>query len=821
MPITKRVRVQKIKNKKQQQQRCRKTNKRHVLVTPNERNVSEAPYSIDGTVRQASNAFPSSAEVTNSTRIANSISTSPAFDQGTTEQVATIYDVRNGSYSTDCLQNRISCGGSRAFETKGFHSGTTGLHHPVLGAQDENNQSSPFSLGHNGSYRRGLHEPNISIPTLPFPQHSYFYPELNGNHSFLSAPSGQRILLPFHQTGGYSPVDGTCSRQTYHIGGGDAYREPPPAPFPATILGGERAHRASFRNAEHDKAPLKARFLTDLNLSWDTLDKDAQFSTRRVWSRPHRMMQPPTPDEMKLPLHAPSVPSLDIARIRSWMQPEMKCRFDEVWKLLTNPQCLETNVNLCSVKSSTLSQNDISKLLKSEIIRRVTYEELESHPTKAQIIPFTTFEERDSGARRRFICWPKSHNLALEHKYKADVPIGQPVSYVNRVRYERGMKRDLKAGFFQVELPAATRAYYRFCYGAATYEMTRMPMGHACAPEIQQILTATLAGHANYSAQTADSQGFRTDQLDVYLDGIRYCGSKIEVTAYERFVDERANMTHMTFKEEDTCNATKYDFLGVRYDHDKKCYNLSDRFIKKIPHEIASHAPLHAYESLCARLVYASAVLGVIMPRYYWAIKFIRRQISKLNKGMIREHDTVKLSYVVSVQLNRWIQEVKNNQPQLYSMAESSKFATLYTDASLDGWGAVLFLPDGTVYGTGAAWDKDIEINHGEALAIENALIAFAEHWNQVKFIRLRVDNTSVEAAMRKRWADSYNISDVLTRILSYLHLNHMLVFPEYVTTQENQADAWSRNRYDTWRDGGVHKLATGWVPPTPSREFF
>ena len=76
--------------------RCRKTNKRHVLVTPNERNVSEAPYSIDGTDWEASNAFPSSAKVTNSARIANSISTSPAFDQGTTEQVATIYDVRNG-----------------------------------------------------------------------------------------------------------------------------------------------------------------------------------------------------------------------------------------------------------------------------------------------------------------------------------------------------------------------------------------------------------------------------------------------------------------------------------------------------------------------------------------------------------------------------------------------------------------------------------------------------------------------------------------------------------------------------------------------------
>ena len=78
-----------------------------------------------------------------------------------------------------------------------------------------------------------------------------------------------------------------------------------------------------------------------------------------------------------------------------------------------------------------------------------------------------------------------------------------------------------------------------------------------------------------------------------------------------------------------------------------------------------------------------------------------------------------------------------------------------------------------------------------------------------LKFLRMFVDNTSVESALRKRWAESYNISEVLGRVLSYLNAHHITIFPEYVTTKDNQADAWSRNRYDTWRYGGIHELAT------------
>ena len=122
----------------------------------------------------------------------------------------------------------------------------------------------------------------------------------------------------------------------------------------------------------------------------------------------------------------------------------------------------------------------------------------ELSPTKGTVVSFTTVEERDDGVRRRFICWPCQHNASLQHSYTPNVPISQPVTYVEALKHEQGLKRDLKCSFFQVELPPEARAFYRFLYHDRVYELNRMPMGHVCAPEIQHSITSVLAGDTSY-----------------------------------------------------------------------------------------------------------------------------------------------------------------------------------------------------------------------------------------------------------------------------------------------------------------------------------
>ena len=284
------------------------------------------------------------------------------------------------------------------------------------------------------------------------------------------------------------------------------------------------------------------------------------------------------------------------------------------------------------------------------------------------------------------------------------------------------------------------------------------------------------------------------------------CSSWAACTDYGAWVDARAKYIGAIFKENDTTAVIDYEWLGVQYNHAKNSYRMSTRFIDKIPGTLPLQSYFCYYETLCARLVYASGILSINMPKYYWTIKYTRRQVSKMNKGLIGEMNMTQPPEGALRQLHTWAHEVRSNEWQQYH-EPSFQAATMYTDASLDGWGAVLFLPDGTVYGTGAAWAKKTKINEGEALAIERALYAFQKHWDQMLKIYIHIDNTSVHYALRKQWAESEAIARVLARLLEVAATQRMTLIPRYVTTKENCADPWSRNRFDTWRKGGIYEL--------------
>ena len=249
----------------------------------------------------------------------------------------------------------------------------------------------------------------------------------------------------------------------------------------------------------------------------------------------------------------------------------------------------------------------------------------------------------------------------------------------------------------------------------------------------------------------------------------------------------------MTFDPDETVNGSKYQFLGVNYNHDTKQYNLSDRFISNLPQTFPGRIPFYQLESGVARLVYASSVLKIYLPQFYRCIKYTRRQISRINKGIINDNTLLDLSPCVLDQLNRWLAKIRTNELKRYEPVPNGQPAVLYTDASLKGWGAVLILPTGPVHATGAPWNAPMEINAGETLAVQHALTAFEDRWTQFRKIQLRVDNTSVEAALRKRWSDSQQLSATLERILPYAEGRGLHITPSYVNTKENMADSYSR----------------------------
>ena len=110
-----------------------------------------------------------------------------------------------------------------------------------------------------------------------------------------------------------------------------------------------------------------------------------------------------------------------------------------------------------------------------------------------EIIPFSVVERTDDGEsqRRRFIAWTRVDNMSLK-EYEPYVPLSHPAYYLHNVSSSFAVKRDLACSFFQIGLPLESRAKFRFSHEGEMYEMTVMPMGHRCAPEIMHTVTATI-----------------------------------------------------------------------------------------------------------------------------------------------------------------------------------------------------------------------------------------------------------------------------------------------------------------------------------------
>ena len=208
---------------------------------------------------------------------------------------------------------------------------------------------------------------------------------------------------------------------------------------------------------------------------------------------------------MEYPLHTDSLNTMDIEAARKLMKPQVRDRFDEVRKLINEPPV--TEYHLPESHEFTLSRQVVQTLVKDGILQKVTEHELYRNPTKGCIKPFTTVEHRTQGPRRRFICWPERQNAAVQEVYQPDLKINQPSTYIPRIQYSGAVKRDLKCGFFQIDIPLYARPFYRFKYEGTVYQMSRMPMGHMCAPELQHILTSVLSGHPDFVASPYPQEG--------------------------------------------------------------------------------------------------------------------------------------------------------------------------------------------------------------------------------------------------------------------------------------------------------------------------
>ena len=157
--------------------------------------------------------------------------------------------------------------------------------------------------------------------------------------------------------------------------------------------------------------------------------------------------------------------------------------------------------------------------------------------------------------------------------------------------------------------------------------------------------------------------------------------------------------------------------------------------------------------------------------------------------------------------LRRWIEvAVKNTpvEPPPHHAHALAQFV-LYTDASKDGWGAVLIqLATGRVFIAGSAWplNYEYEVNRAEVDAIANAVSAFSEHLPKGSMVDLRVDNTSAEAGNNKAQSQSQGVSRALLKLINNKGRLGITLRATHVDTKCNFSDPVSRGMTVAWRKG-------------------
>ena len=546
----------------------------------------------------------------------------------------------------------------------------------------------------------------------------------------------------------------------------------------------------------------------------------------------------PTPEQkLSVRLHSQPVKPFDKLRIKALAnsQTQERLRFLEscvgskfnLHCIERRNECTKKNIPYVppgsNIKSDFLKQH-AEKLCQDGIATKVASAgEKFIDDTLAICKLFVVIEnEKTVDERLRCICWPKDLNEYLSGHYVPDMKQLQHQSkYIDSVADECAVIADLAISFYQYEIPKQYRRIYRF-YDAEgnLYEFCRLAMGLGPAAEMMQIYTEILALNPTRvrpqtlrldDGSTIETQHHGVAAPKVWVDGIQCTGSRAAVEAAAHKIEKVSEYCGVTWKKQKNHNnkgvvvAEEYDFVGIHFNHRQHLVSIADKTLNKLP---APYIQKAAYSILqlekdVSRLLFCTGALRIIPARFYFAMKWVNRNICRYNKT--GEDVQLHLPPSVTKQLNEWISRAKKfvhlPPSKTSTILKPERYDVLFTDASAFGWGAFFIGADGDIAITGGAWEKSFTPQEAskmmsllEAKALDLGLRAFEERLLNYKNVEIRIDNTSVlNGLIHGKARHSIVLNEYLQPSLDWLTEHEFRFTVSYVNTKDNFADAPSR----------------------------
>ena len=417
--------------------------------------------------------------------------------------------------------------------------------------------------------------------------------------------------------------------------------------------------------------------------------------------------------------------------------------------------------------------SEIEKLLDKGVI-------VKAQDVKGQYVSNIFLREKKDGTYRMILNLKGLNKMVEYHKFKMDTLISA-ISLITPDCYMASV--DYKDAYYSVSIRKEHRKYLRFCFRNVLYEFTCLPNGLTSGPrlftKITKPLFSTLRERGHLNSPYID---------DVLLvgDTWRECAlnvrDTVEISLDAGFVVHPAKSIFVPTK--------RIEFLGFWLDSAKMTVTLTERkalTIKQLCKELKQYKKptIRTVAKLVGKLVssFPAVLYGKL---FYRQLDNEKTQALRLSAGNFEAK--MKLSALAKDDLSWW----EDNVLQSFSpMVHEKPTLTVFSDASLSGWGAVR----GEIK-TGGNWsliERKIHINVLELMAALYALSSLCADCTETH-IRMMIDNKTAVSYINGMGGRTTLCNKIARQIWMWCKERNVWVSAAYLTSKENEiADKMSR----------------------------
>eukprot|EP00331_Platyophrya_macrostoma_P001100 CAMPEP_0176405114 /NCGR_PEP_ID=MMETSP0127-20121128/166_1 /TAXON_ID=938130 /ORGANISM="Platyophrya macrostoma, Strain WH" /LENGTH=403 /DNA_ID=CAMNT_0017784153 /DNA_START=321 /DNA_END=1529 /DNA_ORIENTATION=+ len=337
---------------------------------------------------------------------------------------------------------------------------------------------------------------------------------------------------------------------------------------------------------------------------------------------------------------------------------------------------------------------------------------------------------------------------------------------------------DAAAYYNQFALDEPSRNFYTFEFKERQFRLATIPTGQRHCVAMAETINR------------AKSRGLQTPVgTDTYIDNFIFFDTNPKVlSTFTSIFMEVCRNVNVTLNEEVAPTPQQtFEFRGIEFGLNKQ-HNRTFRTTEKTREKLRSarqvlqdpQATMRQTLGLFGLCIYTSFVVNWETHSYYHIFKYIRRRGTEQLEAPADIWESIKPLW------DSWIQSLlsaKRNAPHYDGRAP---IFHVFSDASLSGFGHVIFQDGQCVDSGGGVWDeheRKHHINILEAMALRRAVLRTppGAHCHCI------VDNTSLMYALQKGRSRNY----LANQIVGSISDSRTILSTSYIASADNPADPW------------------------------